>query len=154
MRRQGLGYSLVGAAAAQLVLVDAAPAYPDRVSGIVSANPIVSVHPFTVVAIYGEVEPSVLCAAAASTAAAQQTSTVQETAPEAGQQPAAATEPAKPGCVLPIGDSIAATTTPPAESEIAPLLALGPLLATAAAAGTAAAIASSSEGGDSPESPD
>jgi hypothetical protein len=125
---------------------------PGQIQGL----PVGSLSPLTVVAVYGLADPTILCTTAATTGAAQEQGVGQGPPTTAGdaqstpQTPASAAD----GCVLPVVDQAAVPATPPATSEIAPLLALGPLLAAAGVAGTAAAIASGDDGsGGIPDSP-
>ena len=123
-----------------------------------TSNPVAvpRLSPLTVVAVYGLANPSVLCAATAATTTMQRQTAVEN--PVRNENSVLATPqsatPASPECVLPVVDQAANPGTPPATSEVAPLLALGPILAAAGIAGTAAAITSGDDDGDIAGSPD
>lgn len=151
MRFTRSSLSLPSVALMQLAIVGPALASVDN-PVTASAN-IARISPLAVVAIYGAPDPTLVCASAAAAAAAQDPGVSANPAPVASDPQAGGTVAPNNGCVLPVTDAAATPPTPPAQSEVAPLLGIAPLLAALGAAGTAAAIAASNEGDDTPVSP-
>ena len=155
MRLNNICYAITGIAIAQAVVTGPLLANT-RLIGSTNAVAAPRLSPLTVVAIYGLPDPTVLCAATASTTAMQGQSAVENAIETESTAPATpqSTTPANPECVLPLVDQAAVPGTPPATSEVAPLLALAPILAAAGVAGTAAAITGGDDDGDISGSPD
>lgn len=154
MRLRGVYFAVAALVTAQAAVTGPLLASAGTPAGQSQALSASKLSPLTVVAVYGLPDPTILCASTASTAAAQGQAGGQE--PIAGSNTVPATQtavPATQGCVLPVVDQTVAPVTPQATSEIAPLLALGPLLAAAGVAGAAAAIASGNDDPDTPASP-
>jgi hypothetical protein len=155
MRPLSLCSAVFGIVVAQSMVAGPLLANMDTGSRPTASQPTGSISPLAIVAVYGMADPSILCAASASAAATQDPSGTQGQTPipDPTQAGPGVEPPPSDGCVLPASDGTVTPATPPATSEIAPLLGLGPILAAVGLAGTGAAIAASNDESDSPVSP-